>query len=159
MVITALDHELKNSLSQQWSLSVERGLVSNLGIRISYVGNKTSRLPWYNRLMNEPRVQSADAIHPRRPYQPWSTINLLATGADSILNQLQVEVSKRYSQGLAFQIQYAFNRSIDNAPIVGGPQDLYITMPRTRAIQKGYNGTFSRSRQITSFRLARESDS
>lgn len=124
-VITAVDHELKNSLSQQWNLSVEREIVSNLGIRVSYVGNKTSHLPWYNRLMNEPRVQSGDAIQPRRPFQPWSTINLLATGADSILNQLQVEVSKRYSHGLAFQIQYAFNRSIDNAPIVGGPQDPY----------------------------------
>jgi hypothetical protein len=124
-VITAVDHELKNSLSQQWNLSIERELLPNLGIRVSYVGNKTSHLPWYNRPMNEPRVQSGDAIQPRRPYQPWSTINLLATGADSILNQLQVEVSKRYSQGLAFQIQYSFNRSIDNAPIVGGPQDPY----------------------------------
>jgi hypothetical protein len=124
-VITAVDHDLKNSLSQQWNLSVEREVLSNLGVRVSYVGNKTSHLPWYNRLMNEPRVQSGDAIQPRRPYQPWSTINLLATGADSILNQLQVEVSKRYSQGAAFQIEYAWNRSIDNAPIVGGPQDPY----------------------------------
>ncbi|MGH9671634.1 MAG: hypothetical protein ACRD44_00500, partial [Bryobacteraceae bacterium] len=124
-VITAVDHELKNSLSQQWNLTVEREVIANLGVRVSYVGNKTSHLPWYNRLLNEPRFQSGDAIQPRRPYQPWSTINLLATGADSILNQLQVEVSKRYSQGLMFQIEYAFNRAIDNAPIVGGPQDPY----------------------------------
>ena len=124
-VITAVDHELKNSLSQQWNLSVEREVIANLGIRLSYVGNKTSHLPWYNRLLNEPLVQSGDAIQPRRPFQPWSTINLLATGADSILNQMQLEVTKRYSHGLAFQIQYAFNRSIDNAPIVGGPQNPY----------------------------------
>jgi hypothetical protein len=124
-VITAVDHELKNSLSQQWNLSVERELTPNFGVRVSYVGNKTSHLPWYNRPLNEPRVQSGDAIQPRRPYQPWSTINFLSTGGDSILNQLQVEVSKRYSQGLTMQIQYAFNRSIDNVPIVGGPQDPY----------------------------------
>jgi len=41
------------------------------------------------------------------------------------LHQLQVEAIQRHSSGLSFQIEYSWNRSLDDVPIVGGPQDPY----------------------------------
>jgi Carboxypeptidase regulatory-like domain/TonB dependent receptor len=123
--ITAVERNIKNSLSQQWNLTLERELASNLGMRISYVGNKTSHLPWYNRSINIAEQQAPGALQPRRPYQPWSDILLLAGGGDSTIHQLQVEAVKRFSQGLSFQAEYSWNRSLDNVPIVGGPQNPY----------------------------------
>jgi len=38
---------------------------------------------------------------------------------------LQVEAVQRYSNGLSFQIEYSWNRSLDDVPVVGGPQDPY----------------------------------
>ena len=123
--ITAVQRDIKNSLSQQWNLTLEREVASNLGVRVSYVGNKTSHLPWYNRSINVPERQVPGALQPVRPYQPWSDILLLAGGGDSTLHQLQLEAVKRFSQGLSFQAEYSWNRSLDNVPIVGGPQDPY----------------------------------
>jgi hypothetical protein len=123
--ITAVERSIKNSEAQQWNLTLEQELRASLGIRISYVGNKTSHLPWYNRSINVAQTQAAGAIQPRRPYQPWSDILLLAGGGDSTIHQLQLEAIQRYSNGLSFQAEYSWNRSLDDVPIVGGPQDPY----------------------------------
>jgi hypothetical protein len=123
--ITTVERDIRNSLSQQWNLTVERELLKNLGLRVSYIGNKTSHLPWYNFSINVPEQQAAGALQPRRPYQPWSDILLLAGGGDSTIHQLQVEAVQRYSLGLTFQAEYSWNRSLDNVPIVGGTNNPY----------------------------------
>jgi len=123
--ITAVERQMKNSVSQQWNFTLEREIASNLGIRASYVGNKTSNLPFYNDLINVSREQVAGPLQPYRPYQPWSDINYLHYAGDSTLHQLQLEAIKRYSYGLNFQLEYSWNRSLDNTPITGGPQDPY----------------------------------
>jgi hypothetical protein len=123
--LTAVQKDIKNSESYQWNLTLDRELLPNLGVRISYVGNHSTHLPWYNYSLNFSRQQISGAIQPNRPYQPWADILLLAGGGNSILHQLQLEVIKRYSNGLSFQIEYSWNRSLDDVPVVGGPQDPY----------------------------------
>ena len=123
--ITAVEKGIHNGLSQQWNFTVERELAGNLGLRVSYVGNKTSHLPFYNNSVNLPAVQKAGTLQANRPYQPWSDILLLNSGGDSTLHQLQIEAIKRFSHGLNFQVEYSWNRSLDDTPIVGGPQNPY----------------------------------
>lgn len=123
--INAVERNIQNGLSQQWNLTVERELLRNLGMRISYVGNKTSHLPWYNFSVNLPKTQTPGALQPVRPYQPWADILLTAGGGDSTMHQLQVEAIQRYSRGLTLQAEYSWNRSLDNVPIVGGPINPY----------------------------------
>jgi len=123
--INAVERNIQNGLSQQWNLTVEHEMLKNLGLRVSYVGNKTSHLPWYNFSINLPVRQVAGALQPNRPYQPWSDIFLTAGGGDSTMHQLQVEAIQRYSRGLTFQAEYSWNRSLDNVPIVGGTQNPY----------------------------------
>jgi hypothetical protein len=123
--ITAVERDIRNSESYQWNLTVEREVRANLGVRGSYVGNHSTHLPWYNYPINVPVTQAPGAIQPRRPYQPWADILLLAGGGDSNLHQLQLEAIQRYANGLTFQIEYSWTRSLDNVPVVGGPQDPY----------------------------------
>jgi len=123
--VTAVQKNIKNSESYQWNLTVEQELRANLGLRVSYVGNHGTHLPWYNYSLNFSRQQIAGAIQPNRPYQPWSDILLLAGGGNSILHQLQIEAIQRYRHGLSFQVEYSWNRSLDDVPVVGGPQDPY----------------------------------
>jgi hypothetical protein len=123
--ITAVQRDIKNSESYQWNFTMDREIRANLGLRVSYVGNRSTHLPWYNYSLNLSREQIPGAIQPNRPYQPWSDINLLAGGGNSILHQLQVEAIQRYSNGLSFQIEYSWNRSLDDVPVVGGPQNPY----------------------------------
>ena len=137
--ITAVDRNIKNSVSQQWNLTVERELAGNLGFRVSYVGNKTSHLPYYNRQANIAERQTPGAIQPLRPYQPWADINLLASAGDSTIHQLQVEAIQRYSRGLTLQAEYSWNRSLDNTPIVGGPQN-----PYNNSVERGNSDSIRR---------------
>jgi hypothetical protein len=125
--ITIVDNNIKNSESYQWNLTVERQVVGNLGIRASYVGNKTSHLPFYNYNVNLPATMAAGTLQSQRPYQPFSDILMLKGAGDSTLHQIQLEGIKRYSNGISLQLEYSFNRSLDNTPVVGGPQNPYNT--------------------------------
>ncbi|MBL8176530.1 MAG: carboxypeptidase regulatory-like domain-containing protein [Bryobacterales bacterium] len=125
--ITIVENNIRNSASQQWNMTLERELVSNIGLRVSYVGNKTSHLPFYNYNMNLPAVQRAGTIQGQRPFQPWADILMLKGAGDSTIHQLQIEAIRRYSNGLSLQVEYSWNRSLDNTPIVGGPQNPYNT--------------------------------
>ncbi|HWB98195.1 MAG TPA: carboxypeptidase-like regulatory domain-containing protein [Bryobacteraceae bacterium] len=123
--ITAVQQDIHNSVSQQWNFTVEHELSGNLGVRASYIGNKTSHLPYYNNAINVPAVQVPGTLQSSRPYQPWSDILLLNSAGDSTLHQLQLEAIKRMGHGLNFQIEYSWNRSLDDTPIVGAPQNPY----------------------------------
>lgn len=45
--ITIVENNIRNSASYQWNFTLEREVVGNLGLRASYVGNKTTHLPFY----------------------------------------------------------------------------------------------------------------
>ena len=45
---------------------------------------------------------------------------MLKGAGDSTIHQMQLEVIKRYSSGISMQVEYSWNRSLDNTPIVGG---------------------------------------
>ena len=122
---TAVQRNIRNGESYQWNFTVDREVSRNLGVRASYVGNHSTHLPWYNYPINVPREQMAGNIQPRRPYQPWADILMLASGGDSNLHQLQLEAVQRYRGGLSFQIEYSWTRSLDNVPVVGGPMNPY----------------------------------
>ena len=50
---------------------------------------------------------------------------MVSTSGDSTIHQLQLEAVKRYSKGLTFQVEYSWNRSLDDTPISGGPENPY----------------------------------
>ncbi len=125
--ITAVQNNLKNAESYQWNFTLEHEVARNLGVRASYVGNRSAHLPWYNFPINLSKQQIPGTLQPNRPYQPWADILMLASGGSSIMHELQLEATKRYSAGLTFQLEYAWTSSIDDTPTVGGPQDPYNT--------------------------------
>ncbi|MBI1786702.1 MAG: carboxypeptidase regulatory-like domain-containing protein [Acidobacteria bacterium] len=123
--ITAVNRQVRNTYAQQWNLTVERELAANLGLRLSYIGNKATRVPWYTYERNLPLTQAPGTIQSRRPYQPWASISTLDTNGGSITHQMQVEVIRRYHGGLYVQANYTWNKTLDNVPIVGSPQNPY----------------------------------
>ncbi|MEX2261812.1 MAG: TonB-dependent receptor [Bryobacteraceae bacterium] len=123
--ITAVNRDVRNTYAQQWNLTVERELAANLGLRLSYIGNKATSVPWYVYERNLPITQTPGTIQSQRPYQPWASIAALDTNGNAVTHQLQVEAIRRYQNGLYLQVNYTWNKSLDNVPIVGGPQDPY----------------------------------
>ena len=82
---------MHNGFVQQWNASVEREVRRNLGLRASYVGNKTSHLLYVYRELNNPVTMSPGVLQTQRPYQPWASISTSQFGGDSTIHQLQLE--------------------------------------------------------------------
>ncbi|SEG67290.1 Carboxypeptidase regulatory-like domain-containing protein [Bryocella elongata] len=122
--IYAVNRDLKNTRVQQWNLSMEEALPSNVGLRVSYVGNQATHAPWYYYDKNEPYpMRALTTLQSGRPYQPWGDIYTLVTEGFSITHQLQIEATKRTGHGLYLQTSYTWGKSLDNVPITYGPQN------------------------------------
>lgn len=114
---TANSIDFRDPLSYQWNLSLDRELPSAIGVRFSYIGQRTISLVWAPDLNQSYYSTDFYAAQPlsRRPFPNWQTINTRATGASSFYNAGQVEVSKRLGQGLQFNSTYTFaNHTADN---------------------------------------------
>ncbi|MEZ5402033.1 MAG: carboxypeptidase regulatory-like domain-containing protein [Bryobacteraceae bacterium] len=123
--VTAVNRQIRNTYAQQWNFTIERELLPEFGMRVSYVGNKATGVPWYNYDRNMPIRQAPGTIQSQRPYQPWASINTLDTNGNAITHQMQAEVTRRYSKGLYLQASYTWNKTLDNVAIVGTPQNPY----------------------------------
>ena len=122
--IYAVNRDMKNTRVQQWNLTVEQALPQQFGVRLSYIGNKATQAPWYVYNKNLPTpMRPLTSLQSGRPYQPWSNILTLVTKGFSITHQMQFEATKRTGHGLYLQTSYTWNSSLDDVPIVGGPQD------------------------------------
>lgn len=115
---------LVNTVMQQWSMTLEQQVTSNLAVRASYVGAQTHHALWYAGDINKPGVQQPNVpLQQQRPYQPWGQINQTHSGGKINFNQLQLEVNKRFSGGFLLQAQYNWTVSRDNVPLVGGTEN------------------------------------
>ncbi len=97
--------------SQQWNTTIEYEFAKNTALRVSYLGNKGTKLE-RNSNPNEP-IMASGTVQPRRPYQPWGPITYWESGRNSILHQLQVGVQRRYASGFSLQAEYQFSRALN----------------------------------------------
>jgi len=124
--ITAVNRRVTNTYAQQWNFTAEREILKDVGLRVSYIGNKATSVPWYTYERNLPDGKTPGAnLQVLRPNQPFASISTLDTNGNSITHQLQIEVIRRWSNGLYLQSNYTWNKTLDNVPIVGTPQNPY----------------------------------
>lgn len=104
----------------QWSLTVDRELSKNTGLRLSYIANKSTHMPWAPDL-NQPIPSTAYSSQrplTDRPFPHWGLIYSRDAGANSIYNSLQAELNRRFTSGLTYNLAYTWAKNIgDN----GGP--------------------------------------
>lgn len=117
---TANDIDYKDPYSVQWNLSVDRYVGYGVGVRISYIGMKTTQLAWAPDL-NQMTSSTQFAINrplSDRPFPNWGIIFTRTAGATAYYNALQIEANRRFSNGLTFNSTYTWAKNLaDN----GGP--------------------------------------
>src|SRR5260370_8808558 len=105
---------------QQWNLTLECEVAKNTALRASSVGNKGTNIDRQDNL-NDPGL-GPGVVQLRRPYQPFGNINYYESGANSFLSQIQLGVMRRLADGLSFQAEYQFNKSLSEQPYgIGAP--------------------------------------
>jgi len=144
----AINPGFNNSYAQDWNLSVQRQITSNLGLEIAYVGVKGTHLQLTQNI-NQPFV--TDGIYgstrpfpalpatspiipaqcaPPNPNCPYGTINQINSGGNSHYNALWITANKHVSRGLQFLATYTYSKSLDYNSLSTG--ETYI-------IQNAYN--------------------
>ena len=119
-IAQTMDPGFQNGYVQQYNLSLEQQLRSNLKLTLAYTGSKGTQLPAIreiNPAIYRPgaTVQNIDA---RRIYAPiYQSIADYGSGATSNYNSMQMTVNRRFARGFTLLASYTWAKSID--PISG----------------------------------------
>ena len=111
---TANSVDWKEPYSLQWNLSLERNLGRGTGVRMTYIGMRTTNLVWApddNQSLPSTIPYSEQPLS-SRPYPNWGVVNTRANGATASYNAAQIEVTHRVGGGLALDSTYTWTRSL-----------------------------------------------
>jgi hypothetical protein len=106
------DPHIKNPYSMQWNFGVQRELNASTTVDVNYVGSGSRRLNvggYFNTALT-PGPGDPQARAPFPYIAPTFYDRSIGNGS---YHALQVEVNKRYSNGLAYQVAYTYSKSID----------------------------------------------
>jgi hypothetical protein len=116
--LTAVNPNLLNPYAMQYSLSLERELARDIGLRVSYIGSKGSQLV-YERNVNQPAASTAAFLQSRRPFPLYSNITYADNGANSLYSALQTQVQKRFTKGFLFSSAWTWAKLLSDTDDTG----------------------------------------
>ncbi|PYV83994.1 MAG: hypothetical protein DMG05_25195, partial [Acidobacteria bacterium] len=116
--VTALDLDLVNPVVQQWNLTVEQDVGLDMGLRLSYIGTRSSQVI-YGRNINQPPPSTEPFSLSRRPYPLFQNVILRDNGANQSYHALSTELDRRFSGGLSFKTAWTWAKNITDANEVG----------------------------------------
>ncbi|HXH49177.1 MAG TPA: carboxypeptidase regulatory-like domain-containing protein [Terriglobia bacterium] len=117
-----------------WNMTVERQFGNNWVVRAAYVGNKGTHLStavdgganeanpaiYKPGTCNGEPCSTADNTQDRRINPNFGAVGLYGSLYNSNYNSLQLNMEKRFSQGLSVLANYTWSKMIDNFGVYGG---------------------------------------
>lgn len=128
--------ELQQTYMQQWNLSVQTQMASNLSLTLAYVGNRTVHAQLISVPDNVPDP-GPGAVQARRPYPQWGQLYMGETNGNANYNAFQATLEKRFSSGFQMLASYSYSRCMDQGSNQGGP--ITVTMLRQNYGPCDYN--------------------
>ncbi len=133
--ITVIDPQLSWMYVHQAQLGIERELVRDLALSVTYAFTKGTKIPISQNINLAPPVGTLDdgrALYSTARLDPrFNNITMVTAAGNSNYNGLGVNLSKRFRGGYQFNFSYTWSHGLDNAPepgISGGsesPQDSF----------------------------------
>jgi len=138
-----------DNMMQEWNFTIERQLMRNTALRLSYIGNHGSNLEqrwrwndpeseWNYQArtgLKAPTNRDLRRINPN--FRNGCCQAPIKHNGYSNAHSLQAEVERRYSDGLAFQVFYTFTRALttnDTGGFSYGPSSINATGGRQMAV-------------------------
>jgi hypothetical protein len=100
----------------QWNVTVEREVLSGLGVRLTYTGSQSKKL--FNSIdLNQVRVNNVGFATARvnRPFPVWNIVYSRDPVTVADYNSFTSEVNRRFANGLFFQSSYVWAKNLSNA--------------------------------------------
>jgi hypothetical protein len=113
-------HNWSDNRMQQWEFTLERELMRNTSLRLSYIGNHGSNLEQrvaFDSSQSQLNYQAQTGLAAqtnadlRRPNPNWNGFDIAHVGYSNA-NSLQAEVQRRFASGFAFQWFYTYNHTL-----------------------------------------------
>lgn len=111
---TANQVNWKEPYSVQWSLSVEHNLGYSTGLRLSYIGMKTTNLVWapnWNQSLPSTTPYQLQPLS-SRPFPNWGRVESRDIGATAYYNAMEMEVHRQVGAALTFDSTYTYARNL-----------------------------------------------
>jgi hypothetical protein len=107
------DSHLRQPYIHEWSFSIESQLTSSMALEVRYVGTSAIELGHFHFFGNQ-AVPGPGDIQPRRLYPDFGVTAQMSSGANANYNGLQVQFTRRMSNGLQFLAGYTWSKNISN---------------------------------------------
>jgi hypothetical protein len=108
--------DMRDPRTTQWSLTLERDLGHDLGVRVSYIGSSTHDLIWSPDLNQvASNTQGYAAVQGTRPFPDWNVVTTRANDPRSTYHALGLELTKRLAAGLRLNASYTLARHLSDA--------------------------------------------
>ena len=134
------DSRLRQPYVHEWSLSIESQLTSSMALEVRYVGTSAIELGHFHFFGNQ-AVPGAGDIQARRLYPDFGFTAQMGSGSNANYNGLQVQFTRRMSNGLQFLAGYTFAKNIsNNEGEEGGYSDGGAPLGQNDNNQKGERG-------------------
>jgi hypothetical protein len=112
--MSARDLDFRDGYVQQWNLSVQQSLTSNLVAEARYVGSKGTKLYGNDFSFNLAAPGDPATVTSRLPFPQLAPATRLASIGNSSYNAFQMRLTERLQHGLTFTANYTFGKSIDD---------------------------------------------
>ncbi|MCS7026632.1 MAG: carboxypeptidase regulatory-like domain-containing protein [Bryobacteraceae bacterium] len=106
---------LRNSYVMQYNLSIERELIRDLGLRVSYIGSRGVQIP-FQRNVNQPPPSLGPA---RRPFPAYNNLIWAENGAYNSYSGLQTQITHRFSRHLTLTSAWTWAKQISEVDDTG----------------------------------------
>lgn len=141
-VVLYIPRDSRTSYIQNWQLSIQHELTSNMLIDVAYVGNHALKMVLLADANQARPLTSAELALPaaqrptlddRRPIKGFKSISAVLPVAFSNYHALQFKFERRFSKGLYALNSFTWSKAIDNVSQVleepagntGNPQNVY----------------------------------
>jgi len=103
----------KQPYVHEWTFNIESQVSNNMSVEVRYLGTEAIQMSHFHFFGNQP-VPGAGDFQPRRLYPDFGKTAEVASGATASYNSLQVQLTRKMSQGLSFLAGYTWAKSINN---------------------------------------------
>jgi len=116
--VSTIGPEYPAPYTSQWTLSIQREVLSHTLLEVTYVGQKGTRLPIAGIELNQvpTNLLGPGNAQPRRPYPNLNSVNYpFMPVSNSIFHSVQIKAEHRFSSALNLLGWYSVGKSIDDS--------------------------------------------
>ncbi len=108
---SAVQHDMRNPYTMQAHLTVERELMRDTGVRLTYINSRSLGIV-YQIDYDQVRPSTAPFNKALAPYPLWNTLFCRVNGQTANYNSFQVEFNRRMAGGLTVQSSFSHTKNL-----------------------------------------------